>query len=127
MAELITSVFVGDPERPGADKVLFQPGDDVPERFWPLMTNPGLWEDGDVPVPTAPPGEDATGSGEGDGEQGDGTEPPSGDSSPDTEPEPLPEPGDTPAEDTQQAPAKKTAARKPASGRKAAAEGTGGQ
>jgi hypothetical protein len=119
MAELITAVFVTDPDRPGAAKVLFQPGDDVPERFWPRMTNPGLWKDGIAPTPSTP--EQEPGEGEGDSDDSEPSSPGSGpEQLPQPEAEPQPEPEKKPA-------ARKTAATKPASGRKAAAEGTGGQ
>lgn len=36
------------------DVVSFKPGDDVPEWAAKQITNPRLWEDGDVPFPPAP-------------------------------------------------------------------------
>lgn len=98
MANLIRTVFVADPDRPGAKRVLFQLGDQVPERFWPLMTNPALWQDGILPGTTDQDGQD-------DGGDGDAKE-----SAPNKKPA-----------------ARKPAAPKPASSRKAADEGTGGQ
>lgn len=116
MAELIAAVHVKDPERPGAT-VLFRPGDDVPERFWPGMSNPDLWKDGDVPQSKSTL--QAAGQ---DGDDGKGADAGSEDK--------LPEPEQAPA-GPDSAPDKKPAARKAAtrtgSRRQAAAEGTGGQ
>jgi hypothetical protein len=115
MAELIAAVHVKDPERPGTT-VLFRPGDDVPERFWPGMSNPDLWKDGGVPQSKST----LQSAGE-DGDDGKGD---------DAGSDKLPEPEQAPA-DPDSEPDKKPAARKAAnrtgSRRQAAAEGTGGQ
>ncbi|WP_329131525.1 hypothetical protein OG552_10430 [Streptomyces sp. NBC_01476] len=109
MAELIAAVHVKDPERPGAKPVLFLPGDDVPERFWPYMSNPAVWKDG--VLPSEP--QEADGPGK-DSSPSDPSAPPS--VSGDKE---APKAADT-------KPAAPKAATKPASRRRAAAEGTGG-
>ncbi|MFB7312977.1 hypothetical protein [Streptomyces sp. NPDC056192] len=98
MAKLSKAVYVRDPDRNRT--VILQPGEEPEPRLAALVTNPDCWEDGKVPVV-----------------QESVTEAQSEESAPDK--------GDD-TEDTKPA-ARKTAARKPARGRTAAAEGTSGQ
>ncbi|MFE9461705.1 hypothetical protein [Streptomyces californicus] len=122
--QLSRPVYVNDPET--HQTVLLHPGTSPEPRLAALVTNPAAWVDGKLPrLPKAKaetagdngssgsdPGgasgddSDATGSAD---TQSDETTPASGDASDDTKP------------------AATRAARKPARGRTAAAEGTGGQ
>lgn len=97
MAKLSKAVHVRDPDRHRT--VLLLPGEEPEQRLAALVTNPDCWEDGKVPGAQAPAA--------------------------DTPPDEAAAPGDG-SEDTKPA-ARKTAAKKPARGRTAAAEGAGGQ
>lgn len=97
MAKLSKAVHVRDPERHRT--VLLLPGEEPAPHLAALVTNPDCWEGGKLPA--AP--EAATNPPE-------ETTPTQGDASEDTKPA-----------------ARKTAAKKPARGRTAADEGTGGQ
>lgn len=97
MAKLSKAVYVRDPERHRT--VILKPGEEPEQRLAALVTNPDCWEDGKVPAAQ----ESVTRTSE--------------DAAPDKG-------NDT--EDAKPA-ARKTAAKKPARGRTAAAEGTGGQ
>ncbi len=104
-------MFVKDPDRHAM--VLLHPGEEPEPRLAALITNPDAWEGGKVPAAAA------TGDGRGDasGAASDdtGSADPKSDETPDKD-----------SDDTKPA-ARKTAAKKPARGRTAAAEGTGGQ
>ncbi|WP_143673793.1 hypothetical protein [Streptomyces sp. or20] len=121
-AQLSRPVYVKDPD--SHQTVLLHPGTSPEPRLAALVTNPAAWVDGKLPrLPKAkadgdsgPSGSDpAAASGDDSGDNGpadtqsDETEPAAGDDSDDTKP------------------AAKRAARKPARGRTAADEGTGGQ
>ncbi|MEW2068629.1 hypothetical protein [Streptomyces sp. NPDC007346] len=111
MATLRKAVFVKDPDRHAM--VLLRPGEEPEPRLAALITNPDAWEDGKLPT-AASTGDD---QGDASGETSDdtGTADPKSDGNPNKGSE-----GTKPA-------ARKTAARKPARGRTAAVEGTGGQ
>ncbi|MFF7476671.1 hypothetical protein [Streptomyces sp. NPDC008092] len=49
MAKLVKAVFVKDPDR--NRMVLLQPGEEPEPRLAALITNPGAWEDGELPDP----------------------------------------------------------------------------
>ncbi|WP_331728860.1 hypothetical protein OG693_39570 (plasmid) [Streptomyces sp. NBC_01259] len=98
MAKLSKAVHVRDPERHRT--VLLLPGEEPAPHLAALVTNPDCWEDGQLPDA---PAKDAESKSE-------ETASATGDDSEDTKPA-----------------ARKTAAKKPARGRTAAAEGTGGQ
>ncbi|MFJ1900530.1 hypothetical protein [Streptomyces sp. NPDC088115] len=98
MAKLSKAVHVRDPERHRT--VLLLPGEEPAPHLAALVTNPDCWEDGKAPSATAPVAE--------------------------TEPEETAAVTSDGSEDIKPA-ARKTAAKKPARGRTAAAEGTGGQ
>ncbi|MFF2864513.1 hypothetical protein ACFVSX_32115 [Streptomyces rubiginosohelvolus] len=126
MATLARTVFVRDPEK--HRDILLRAGETPDPKYAVLVTNPACWEGGKLPAAvkkhlaaktegdSGPSGSDpdaasgdapgATGSAD---TQSDETTPTDGDDSDDTKP------------------AAKRAARKPARGRTAAAEGTGGQ
>ncbi|MER6602484.1 hypothetical protein [Streptomyces parvus] len=126
MATLVRTVFVRDPDK--RRDILLRAGETPDPKYAVLVTNPACWEGGKLPAAVkkrlAAKTEDASGpsgndpdaaSGDGSGTTGsadtqsDETTPADGDDSDDTKP------------------AAKRAARKPARGRTAAAEGTGGQ
>ncbi|MET9053290.1 hypothetical protein ABZW50_19310 [Streptomyces bacillaris] len=125
MATLARTVFVRDPEK--HRDILLRAGETPDPKYAVLVTNPACWEGGKLPAAvqkhlaakaegdSGPSGNDpgaASGDESGDAgadAQSDETEPTEGDASDDTKP------------------AAKRAARKPARGRTAAAEGTGGQ
>ncbi|MGW1409487.1 hypothetical protein [Streptomyces sp. NPDC002403] len=98
MAKLSKAVYVRDPDRHRT--VLLKPGEEPEQRIAALVTNPDCWEDGKVPAKQ----ESVTDA---------------------RSEEVAPDKGDD-TEDTKPA-ARKTAAKKPARGRTAAAEGTSGQ
>ncbi|PBC72252.1 MULTISPECIES: hypothetical protein [unclassified Streptomyces] len=93
MAKLAKTVFVTDPERAGVS-VRLDAGQEVPEHLESAVTNPDAWEDGKLPAAAAKAAAE---------EQ--------------RKPEPSPDDDgdDKPA-------AKKTAANRPARGRKSAAD-----
>ncbi len=97
MAKLSKAVYVRDPERHRT--VVLLPGEEPAPHLAALVTNPDCWEDGKAPSA-----------------QDDADTPPKDETA---------AKGDD-SEDTKQA-ARKTAAKKPARGRTAADEGTGGQ
>ncbi|WP_228994291.1 hypothetical protein [Streptomyces sp. DH8] len=121
-AQLSRPVYVNDPDT--HQTVLLHPGTSPEPRLAALVTNPAAWVDGKLPRlpktktesnsgpsgndPDAASGDDSDVTGSAD-TQSDETTPADGDDSDDTKP------------------AAKRAARKPARGRTAAAEGTGGQ
>ncbi|PVC80618.1 hypothetical protein DBP19_36380 [Streptomyces sp. CS090A] len=121
-AQLTGSVFVTDPDT--HQTVELAPGTSPEPRLAALVTNPAAWVDGKLPrLPKAKTEGDSGAS----GSDPDGA---SGDASGDTDP------ADTQSDETEPTegdasdgtkPAAKRAARKPARGRTAAAEGTGGQ
>lgn len=98
MAKLSKAVHVRDPKRHRT--VLLLPGEEPAPHLAALVTNPDCWEDGKAPGATVP-ADDA---------KPEETAAVTGDDSENTKPA-----------------ARKTAAKKPARGRTAAAEGTGGQ
>ncbi|MEV2259207.1 hypothetical protein AB0J13_11170 [Streptomyces anulatus] len=126
MATLARTVFVRDPDK--QRDVLLHAGETPDPKYAVLVTNPACWEGGKLPAavkkhlaaktesdsgpsgsdPAAASGDDSGDTGPAD-TQSDETEPAAGDTSDDTKP------------------AAKRAARKPARGRTAADEGTGGQ
>ncbi|MFJ6238882.1 hypothetical protein ACIQH0_32925 [Streptomyces griseus] len=121
-AQLSRPVYVNDPDT--HQTVLLHPGTSPEPRLAALVTNPAAWVDGKLPrlpknktegdsVPSGSDPDGASGDDSGDASsadaQSDETVPADGDDSDDTKP------------------AAKRAARKPARGRTAAAEGTGGQ
>ncbi|MFB8122128.1 hypothetical protein ACFVG1_13150 [Streptomyces bacillaris] len=110
MATLRKAVFVKDPDRHAM--VLLRPGEEPEPRLAALITNPDAWEDGKVP--TAAATGDDRGDASGAASDDSGNADPKSDDTPDKG-----------SDDTK--PAAKRAARKPARGRTAAAEGTGGQ
>ncbi|MBD3550883.1 hypothetical protein [Streptomyces sp. SP18CM02] len=121
-AQLSRPVYVNDPDT--HQTVLLHPGTSPEPRLAALVTNPAAWVDGKLPRlpktktegdsgpsgndPAAASGDDSDDTGSAD-TQSDETTPANGDNSDDTKP------------------AATRAARKPARGRTAAAEGTGGQ
>ncbi|MFJ5886887.1 hypothetical protein [Streptomyces californicus] len=121
-AQLSRPVYVNDPDT--HQTVLLHPGTSPEPRLAALVTNPAAWVDGKLPrlpktktegdgspsgnAPDAASGDDSDATGSAD-PQSDETTPTNGDDSDDTKP------------------AATRAARKPARGRTAAAEGTGGQ
>jgi len=92
MAKLAKTVFVTDPERAGVS-VRLDAGQEVPDHLESAVTNPDAWEDGKLPTAAKKPAEEQ----------------------PKPEPSPDGDEGDKPA-------AKKTAANRPARGRKSAAD-----
>lgn len=122
-AQLKGSVFVTDPDT--HQTVELAPGTSPEPRLAVLVTNPAAWVDGKLPrlpkakaegdsgssgnAPDGASGDDSGATGSAD-TQSDETTPTDGDDSDDTKPA-----------------ARRTAAKKPARGRTAAAEGTGGQ
>ncbi|MGO1025552.1 hypothetical protein ACTOXX_33815 [Streptomyces rubiginosohelvolus] len=127
MATLARTVFVRDPEK--HRDILLRAGETPDPKYAVLVTNPACWEGGKLPAavkkhlaartegdsgpsgndPAAASGDGSEATGSAD-TQSDETTPADGDDSDDTKPA-----------------ARKTAAKKPARGRTAAAEGTGGQ
>ncbi|MGW5989556.1 hypothetical protein ACWFRT_13655 [Streptomyces anulatus] len=121
-AQLSRPVYVKDPD--SHQTVLLHPGTSPEPRLAALVTNPSAWVDGKLPrLPKAKTEGDS-------GPSGSDPAAASGDDSGDTGPadtqseEAEPTAGDA-SDDTK--PAAKRAARKPARGRTAADEGTGGQ
>lgn len=111
MAKLARSVHVTDPK--SGRRLVLTPGEEPASHLAALVTNPAAWVDGKLPGPPKAKAET-----EGDsGPAGSASE---ASGAADTTPA-----EDTASEDTK--PAAKRAARKPARGRSAAAEGTGGQ
>ncbi|MEU8101753.1 hypothetical protein [Streptomyces rubiginosohelvolus] len=100
-----------DPDRHAT--VLLHPGEEPEPRLAALITNPDAWEDGKLPT--------AATTGDDEGDASGGTSGDTGSADPKSD-----ETSDKDSEDTKPA-ARKTAAKKPARGRTAAAEGTGGQ
>lgn len=116
MATLRNTVFVRDPDRHAT--VVLRAGEEPEPRLAALVTNPDAWVDGKLPnLPKTGSDSSRTGSGP-DAASGDASAAP-GDA--DTKSD-----EGSPSEDTKPA-ARKTAAKKPARGRAAAVEGTGGQ
>ncbi|MGS2592129.1 hypothetical protein [Streptomyces hebeiensis] len=114
-AQLAATVYVTDPDT--HQTVELAPGTSPEPRLAALVTNPAAWVDGKLPRLPKPKQDDPPGP------TGNGPDGASGDvSGASADPDnPTPETGDTkPA-------ARKTAAKKPARGRTAADEGTGGQ
>ncbi|MFF8250059.1 hypothetical protein [Streptomyces griseus] len=120
-AQLKGSVFITDPDT--HQTVELAPGTSPEPRLAALVTNPAAWVDGKLPrLPKAKTGGGSGPSGnDPDGASGDDSDTGSADTQSD---ETTPADGDD-SDDTK--PAAKRAARKPARGRTAAAEGTGGQ
>ncbi|MFJ1782521.1 hypothetical protein ACIOKA_38080 [Streptomyces anulatus] len=106
MAKLVRAVHVTDPK--SGRRLVLHPGEEPAPHLAALVQNPAAWEDGKLPASAEATTEDV-------GPTETKEEPPeTGGDSDDNQ-------GDTkPA-------ARKTAAKKPARGRTAAAEGTGGQ
>ncbi|MYR75181.1 MULTISPECIES: hypothetical protein [unclassified Streptomyces] len=115
MATLRNTVFVRDPDRHAT--VVLRAGEEPEPRLAALVTNPDAWVDGKLPnLPKT--GGDSSRAGSGpDAASGDASAPGDADTKSDESDD---------SEDTKPA-ARKTAAKKPARGRSAAAEGTGGQ
>ncbi|MCX4606836.1 hypothetical protein OG402_41145 [Streptomyces anulatus] len=126
MATLARTVFVRDPEK--HRDILLRAGETPDPQYAVLVTNPACWEGGKLPAAVK---KHLAAKTEGDsGPSGSNPAAASGDASGDIGPadpqsdEATPTEGDT-SGDTK--PAAKRAARKPARGRTAADEGTGGQ
>ncbi|NEC20491.1 hypothetical protein [Streptomyces parvus] len=122
-AQLSRPVYVKDPDN--HQTVLLHPGTSPESRLAALVTNPAAWVDGKLPRLPKPKTEGDSGPSGND--PGDASGDDSGDTgSADTQSdETTPADGDD-SDDTKPA-ARRTAAKKPARGRTAAAEGTGGQ
>lgn len=120
-AQLNRPVYVMDPDT--HQTVLLHPGTCPEPRLAVLVTNPAAWVDGKLPrIPKAKTDSGPSGDDQDDASGADSAD--SGDADPQSD-EKTPDEGDD-SDDTKPA-ARKTAAKKPARGRTAAAEGTGGQ
>ncbi|MFC8339280.1 hypothetical protein ACFUJX_20030 [Streptomyces rubiginosohelvolus] len=111
MAKLVRAVHVTDPK--SGRRLVLQPGEEPAPHLAALVQNQAAWEDGELPAAAT------TGDDEGDASGAASDDTGSADHKSD-------ETSDKGSEDTKPA-ARKTAAKKPARGRTAAAEGTGGQ
>lgn len=130
-AQLVSTVYVQDPDT--KQTVTLDAGTCPEPRLAALVTNPAAWVDGKLPrlpktakaeteIPNSGP------EGEGSGPSGDGPAADSGDGSATTSDDAdQASDGDPKATTATKTAAKKTAAKTPARGRTAAAEGTGGQ
>ncbi|ACX71139.1 hypothetical protein pZL12.62c [Streptomyces phage ZL12] len=94
-------------------RLVLSPGEEPAPHLAALVQNPAAWEDGNLP--------DAAETGDDRGDASGGTSDAPGSADPKSDETP-----DKDSDDTKPA-ARKTAAKKPARGRTAAAEGTGGQ
>ena len=112
MGRLVASVHVTDPA--DGRRIVLEAGEEPPARLAALVPNPACWENGELPSPAAPDTDSTS-------DTDDGPANASGVAADKTR---ASEP-DTDSEDTK--PAAKRAATRPARGRKAAAQGTGGQ
>ncbi|MER5277805.1 hypothetical protein ABT025_18880 [Streptomyces sp. NPDC002809] len=127
MAKLARSVFVRDPDK--HQDILLRAGETPAPQYAVLVKNPACWEGGKLPAAVK---KHLAGNSEDDGKGNDegatGQNDASGDDqagTADTQSEDETPTGDD-SDDTKPA-ARKTAAKRPARGRTAAAEGTGGQ
>jgi hypothetical protein len=128
-AQLVSTVYVQDPDT--RQTVTLDAGTLPEPRLAALVTNPGAWVDGKLPrLPkTAKPETEPSNGpeGEGSGPSGDGPADASGDGSATTSDDADQTSDEPKATTATKTAAKKTAAKTPARGRTAAAEGTGGQ
>lgn len=120
-AQLNRPVYVRDPDT--HQTVLLHPGTSPEPRLAALVTNPAAWVDGKLPRLPKPKEADS------DGPTGSDPDDASGDASDDSgaDPQSDDEQPDQGSDSDDTKPAAKRAARKPARGRTAVAEGTGGQ
>ncbi|MFG2677046.1 hypothetical protein [Streptomyces sp. NPDC048445] len=128
MAKLARAVFVRDPDK--HQDILLRAGETPAPQYAALVKNPACWEGGKLPAAAK---KHLAGSDEGDSQglgdsaaaQDDASGGAQGGDADTQSDEKTPTAGDD-SDDTKPA-ARKTAAKKPARGRTAAAEGTGGQ